>query len=488
MESFPLKQILADAERLIVRGQIKAASEIIARAELSPNTRLETFELARIFRRMGNPENTLRMLAPVVRPKVALLKPASEDEKLEYAIALQRVGSLQEATDILESLNAETTPEALLVESVFLFSKWNYADSIPKLQQYLSRIPQDSYSARLGKVNLAAALVHERRSESQSLLEELIRETTAREEYLLLGNALEISAQSAVFVGDLNRAEKLLQQIDDLLSGVKILDFLWLVKWKSLVKALRNRSTEPLEEIRQEALRKKHWETLREVDYYRLQIQYSEDVFLKLYYGTKSPHYRARIRKMFPQAPVLPAISMGSDRDVRSPNGNEVEIFSFPGELAPGTTAHALLVYFLSDSYRGFRSGELYSILFPGDFYNPDTSLNRVHQTISRFRKTLAEYLPFLEIEVEDNIYRLKIYGSERILLPPVLPEPGPLAIKLFLFLQGNSEEIFSSEDVQVYFKITKANANKLLTQWVDAKLIDIHLQQRPRLYKKRSL
>lgn len=485
MEKVPLREMLSEAERLIVRGQIKAAAQLIDKSNATPNTRLETFELARIYRRIGNPEHSLRLLAPTVRPKAQILKPATDEERLEYAIALQRVGSLLEASGIIEKINSESVPDVLLVQAVVLFSQWNYKEAIPLLEKFLRQVPADSFNARLGKVNLCAALVHEGRPESKDLLEELIRETQQNEEYLLMGNAYEISAQSAVRQGQYDEADQLLKKAEDVLSGVKILDFLWLIKWKNILSALREKSLVPLEVVKEEALRKKHWETLREVDFYRLQVEYSDDVFLRLYYGTKSTHYRERVRKMFPQALVYPAVSLGEDGGVGPAGEKDLDIFSLSEELAPGTTAHALLVHFLSDSYRGFRTGELHSILFPGDYYNPDTSLNRVHQTVSRFRKTLAQHIPFAEIEIDDYIYRLKLKGPKRLKLPAVLPESDPLAIKLFVFDQRYPDGIFASDDVQSFLQISKANANKLLNQWLEAGLIHIHLEQRPRLYKK---
>ncbi len=488
MEKASSKETFAEVERLIVRGQIKAAAQLLDKNNPVPGTRLETLELARLYRRMGNPENTLRLLTPVVRPKAALLKAASNEEKLEYAIALQRLGSLVEATELLGTLNPAELPDVLLVQAVFLFSNWDYASAIGIIEKYLAMIPQDSYSARLGRVNLCAALVHEGRAEADNLLEGLIRDTQVNEEYLLMVNAFEISAQNEVRKGDYDKAELLLKKAEEVLSGVKVLDFLWVVKWKNIVQAFRQNSVAPLDVVRDEAQRKKHWETLREVDFYRLQIEYSEAVFLKLYYGTKSPFYRARIRKLFPQGPQVEEIvrAAGGNMELAGTGESGLDIFALTGELAPGTGAHALLVHFLSDSYRGFRTGELHSILFPGDYYNPDTSLNRVHQTVSRFRKTLSETIADVEVDIDDYVYRLQINKDARIRLPAHLPEPNPLAIRLFMFDQRYRDQVFSSEDVQDHLGISKASANKLLSQWVDASLIEIHLNQRPRLYKKR--
>ncbi len=480
------REIFNDIEDLIVRGQIRQAGLLLDAKKPSASTRLETLKLANLHRRVGHADQALRLLAPTVRTELASVE-ATDQEKAEYAISLMRVGSVMEATHLLATINVENSPEALMYKAITHFSEWNYRDGIAHLEKMLrvSNIPQ--FTRHLGQLNLAAALVHLDRIECEDVLEELRSQTLDAGELLLHANALEISAQRAIKKGDFAAAEKFLQSGLRLIEGVKILDFLWVIKWKGILEALKKNSVEPLNAVREEAILKGHWETLREVDFHKLQIHFSASDFYRLYFGTRSVHYRERLETAFPTVEIPEFYYLEKDRRVSFAPSSSVDIFNdFSGSLSAGTVQNALLVHFISDAYRSFRTGELFSIVFPEEWYNPDTSPNKVHQTLSRFRKIIQEQLPGVEIEAVDSAYRLNVSSATLALrLPRQLPKADGLQIRFWQFENLHKQKEFTNRDVQDKLNMSKANANRLLAQWVMDGVVKLETRGKIRFYTK---
>src|SRR5262249_5493625 len=123
---------------------------------------------------------------------------ATEKERVEYAAALVRVGATMEAIELLRTCDAKQTPEVSLYLAYAHVTQWDYAASIPLLAKYLPHAP-DLYQAIVVKLNLAAALVHERHHDpAQHLLSELEAETRSERLESLYGNTLERLAELAI--------------------------------------------------------------------------------------------------------------------------------------------------------------------------------------------------------------------------------------------------------------------------------------------------
>lgn len=479
------KDTLFQASQLITAGDIKQAAELVLKIPATTLTRNENLEFAKIQRRIGFPEQSLRLLAPFVRPKEQKPIVATDDEKAEYALSLQRLGSLGEARQVLATINTSRCPEKLLYEAIFYFHEWNYAAAIPILKQLVSFLEPSEYLYRVAQVNLAAALTSEQNwFEAEPLLDELRRETESRQEYLLFGNVAEISAQLYIQQGNFSRAEEHLVDSQSQLKGVKVLDYLWAVKWKAISKALREKSVEALSEARNEAMRKRHWETLRDLDFYELQIRFEESAFFKLFFGSSSISYKKRVSEAFPQATLPEAISISAGWEISKQRGKDL-FFELSGDLAPGTVGHAALVLLLSDRYKEFRPGELHAILFEGEYFNPDTSLNRIHRAIARLRKSVEIQLPGLDIVTNNSLYSLRLTNPGLHLnIPRDLPHPEPLRLRLYMLKSKLSTSDFDVEEVKSILALSKSSANKLIKQWKEQGLVEATSSQKSPNYR----
>lgn len=426
---------------------------------------------------MGLPERGLALLAPFVRPRKVLTQPASNKEKAEYVICLQRLGSINEAASLSVEIDETEAPEILLYRSILHFSQWNYAEGLPPLIRLVeSHASAEPYLIQAARVNMAAAWIHLGRfEEAIPLLESLAQATHGNGEWLLHCNVLQLMAQNHVLAGNYGKAEEALDRADKLLMGIKTVDRLLLIKWRALLAGFRSGRPDMLEPAREEARRKKHWETLRDLDFYGLRIAFDEKIFLKLYFGTLSSYFRARLVAAFPSpVPDEVAIAGGWSYVSPVPPDSIDPLGELSADLAPGTVTHAALMLLLSDSYKAFRSGEIHSTLFPGDFFNPDTSLNRVHQALHRTRDALSAQIPGLEIVADEATYRLRINAQSPLLKWNVgLVDFSPVRIRLELLKRACPAKIFGSVDVQKVFGISRSAANKLLLQWRESAWVE---------------
>lgn len=484
-----IEEQLRKAEERIVAGEIRQAGFILQKIKPTSLPRSQIARMAQLLRRVGCYDQALRILMPFVRPKAALLTPASSQEKAEYAICLQRAGSLDEARDLLEGIPEAEVREVLLYKAIFRFPDWEYAEAVSSLEKLIGLTTPGEYLHHVARLNLAAAYVTlERYSEAEEVLRDLRSATLDQGLLLLHGNALEVSAQSAVFQGDLETATKCLEGAKNVLSGVKTFERLWLIKWECIVSAIKSQDPELLVPAYEEARRKSHWETLRELDFFSCKIKYDEALARKLYYGSASSRYRQRLLKHL-QVPEGSAIFLGKDFSYAGTASESVHVLhGFQGALSAGDLPHLALLMLLSDAYRGLRSGQLHSKLFPGDYFNASTSLDRVHQVMKRVRQQLEEQLPGAKLEQVDGVYRLDLSGLERTIemvaeMPPL--EGARVKLEALRLKIGRVE--FDSADVQTAFELSRAAANRLIAQWRDLDLVDAEGAARHRSYRIRQ-
>lgn len=465
-------------DRLIKNGNIREAASLLEAIPLGRASRAEALELARLFRRVGLAEKALSLLAPFVRPRKVLTQPATAAEKAEYVISLQRLGSIMEASKLSREIDETLAPEILLYRAILEFSQWNYGAGLPDLTKLVDQFKSaDPYLLQTARVNIAAALVHTgRMPDALNLLDSLKISTHENEQWLLHCNTLQLLAHVHVLSGSFDKAKEALNQAETFLSGIKTLDRLFLIKWRALLEGFKAGQVEALQPARAEALRKNHWETLRDLDFYSLKIRFDESVFLKLHFGTLAPHFRRRLSAHFPQATVPAEIALGPEWRYASPPAADAldPLADLTGDLGAGTVTHAAFMLLLSDSYKSFRSGEVHSTLFPADFFNPDTSLNRVHQAMHRTRQALETQLPGVEIIAKASTYRLRIPpGGPALKWSVGLKDFSPDQIRLEILKRTlTTQATFTSGDTQKVFGISRSAANRLLQQWRESGLL----------------
>lgn len=403
-----------------MNGQLVAATNYLEEIPLNKVPRSQMAKTAKIFRRIGMVEPALHILHPIVRAKNKLNTPATSRELIEYALCLQHVGAIDEACEILEAVSLKKSPEALLYKTVFRFAEWDYRRGIHHLIRLINLCPRDSYLNRLAQLNLATAFVAEDKyEEAATMLTELQEATSLKGEYMIFCNSLEVSAQVAIFTQNFTAAESYLSEAAAILESARALDPLWVTKWRSILHAYSKQDVTALAPARHKATAQQQWETLRELDLVSCKISHNESLILKLFFGTAFPGFRRRLNKEFGEMPVDTAYVQKDGVYTTKKFNDPIRLNKdLKGDLAPSTTAHRMLVTLLADTYRGLRVGQLFSRMFPGEYYHPDKSPERVQAAARQLYKTMKSQLPGLQISFEDGFYKLdfsKFEGSIEI-------------------------------------------------------------------------
>jgi hypothetical protein len=272
---------------------------------------------------------------------------------------------------------------------------------------------------------------------------------------------------------DLAQADRALLEAEKLVNGVKALDRLWIDKWRAIFKAVTNKDVSYFEPVKFEALRRGHWETLRDLDFHSLKIKFERNTFLRLYFGSGSHFFRKRIEDEFQKVDIPDGIDISANWAVSETHSGLNLVYDLSEELSPGSVPHSLLILLISDWYRRIRTGQIHACVFKGEHFNPGSSPNRVYQIVNRLRAALISQVPGLEIEQTNSLYRIMLENSRTTIhIPREMPEPDVDIIRLKLLSTGTGSLEFQSKDVQACLKMSRSAANSLIRQWVESGLV----------------
>lgn len=432
-----LKERVGEIGRMIQSGQRLKARELLESLNPSRVERGDALELAMLARRVELADLSLRLLHPYVRPSHRKLATATDAERAEYAASLAILGMASEALLLLRQIDAEKSPQVLLYQTFAHASQWDYAATVPLLEKYVSHPFLTDYQRLVGKVNLAAALNFQRKSQFLDvILNEIVAEAEAGGHRLLEGNALEIGAQDALYRKDWDLAETRLGKAETLLKEAGGFDAFFTRKWRSVIDFWRKPSSaaalKALHATKAEAESLRHWETARDIDRVETIVTGNRQLLAHLCFGT--PHLAFR-RKLLNETgkPAIPETYEWAP--LPSPTV-WVDIFSGTSSgkgkgLKVGQVPHRILSTLASDFYRPFTMHVLFSRVFEGEFYDPFSSGARIHQGVVLLKKWFTQNKIPLSIVHDDGTFSLAW--------------KGPCSIKL-----ARTSQALDSESLQI--------------------------------------
>ena len=423
--------ILSELEELVRSGNFREVQRQLKKINIKQIPRDQAQAYANISRRVFDFRLALRILNPIVRAENSFQQPAIETELIEYAESLRRVGAVSEAVKILEGINRKKFPQAGFHLALCHMAQWRTAPVINLLTEYIASFSEPTYAQCVAKVNLAAALIAEEHlSEASSLLDELLIETKEKSFKLLYGNTNELSAQIEIL------HKKNWQQADKYLSDAMTVlgdstnsaDLLFIQKWQAVMESYQaERATESLYKVRQRAVEIQHWETIRSCDFYIAKINQDIPALVRLYFATPFESFRKKIITEPGLNEAIPDSYVWHQEGV-----NPKRVFNVTlGESEDGTMSlptgqalHLLLILLTRDLYRPQPLLSLFAGVFQNEYFNPESSANRIHQLTKRLREWIAENDLPVELKELDGNYNLQITGSLGFVLPK---QPLPL-------------------------------------------------------------
>lgn len=400
-----LKEALDRIDLLIREGRMGDAHRNFDRIPMKALNRLVLSRYANLARRLMKPQLAVRALHPIIRGDYAMSEAPTDVEKAEYGVALLRLGAIPEALELLNEVSPDKVPMVYLYRAFCHFNRWNYQAGLQSLEFDLSKLPVDEYQKQTIRVNRAAAKLwladlDGLEAELQDLQEVLGRNNQRR----LQSNVFEMLAQNYIQTENWKKAHSALQKSHSLIDSGHQMDTLFIRKWQTISQVLQSRDSSLLEPLREEALLAGHWETVRDIDRYHLQIQPDQKRFEFLYFGTPHHSFRHRLEHQWRgqfDIPEYTEINVSANsKGVWNP---------FEPESDWGSLSHRLCLVLLQDLYQPRRVGEIFSMLFQDEYFNPESSVNRVHQAMHRLRSFLKENKISAEVESVNGLYRMKL-------------------------------------------------------------------------------
>ncbi len=373
--------------------------------------------VARICWRAGLFAEGLKILTPIIYPVHKGEAPATEKEIAEYAVLLLKNGSTREASRWFDQLPLGTDSEVYLFKAFCQMAEWNYVPAAANLQLYLESSPSE-YQSLVASVNMAACLVAS--AEYDAALELLNKNIAAAQQqaaHRLLGNSLELRAQVRIYRGEWSEAREDLESSSSLLLQDRSNDLLYVKKWQAILTAMQTGSLEAVDSVRIEARKRMHWESLRDLDRFRLRAKFDPALFDYLLFGTPFSPFRERVLRELnrpapektyrwgaAEGPVIHVATGEITGDVDRGGGMERQVLN-------------VLVALSRDFYRPARVGELFSALCPDQHFDIFTSHNRIAKILSRARQEFRQLDLPITIENQNGAHRLVMTGPVSLLL-----------------------------------------------------------------------
>ncbi len=425
-----------------------------------------TLRAAALARRLQNPHLGLMFL----RPLISFEKNADPQVMLEHAACLIKEDVISPSLRILERIDKNRFPEALLYQAFSYFSFWDYGSAVPLLKDYLQSPLITEYQGTIGTVNLASALINSGQAqESLPLLENLIVTLKAKNLELLTGNSLELLAQAHIYLKHYPQAETALQEAYETLSKSHPRYLLFVRKWQTHLQSLTKKKDQKeiaseFADLSREAEGLSDFETIRDIELLSSLSAGNADKFHRVYFGTPHEGYRARALRLAPSSFVAvesyhyqlgPRQKSGFWIDWRNHVSSLGEI-----PLRKNSLATKVLSHLCSDFYRPFSVTRLFHCLFPEDNYDPIKDTHRVYEVIRRTHMALDESQLPLKIVTDKNGYRITSEGCEVVLSRQVANHLGSFDQ---IVRDRSLSDYFSAKDAQSWTQLSLATVIRKL-------------------------
>lgn len=380
---------IQSVDSLIRQGQGDSARRELERMKSVKIPRTQVVEVANLARRAGLSNMALRLLNPIVRSESPIYPEVSAREIAVYGATLVKIGARNEAQELLKSLSPSLVPEVLLYRSYAYFTEWRYGAAVPLLRRFTRLMEADVYQKNLGLLNLAAALVMQRKiDEADEILQNVLSYAKGAGLKLLIGNALELRTQVEIYRGELKAALSLIGQSTSLLRGTDDANLLLAEKWQAVIETAKDpKSLTPLLKVRDKAVQRKNWEVVRDCDFHSARYSHNSQILSHVLFGTPFSAYRRFILKSIDFDYFRPESYLWILNEKKEAN-TDSESETVP-ELDLEPSLRRLMKVLSLDFYRPWTFGEIFSELYPGEVFNPVSSPHRVARLVGRLQKEL---------------------------------------------------------------------------------------------------
>ncbi len=471
------EQIIADLDALTKQGQRLQVLKVLARLLKDGPSQSLRPQLARIANRNQAYVQALRILHPLIRDDREDIAPTTSEALNIYATSLMWIGALEESQQCLERIKGST--DALLTEAFVYFAQWDYQKSIPVLLKYVGSPQINPYQNLVGRINLLAAYTAIGNiAQAKDVFAPLIVELKANPNYkLLYGNCLELRAQIEIIEKSYETALAFLSESQASLDGQPSRYLLYVNKWRAIAQLglfpgdVSARCD--LLGVKNEALKLKNWETIRDCDFHLARLNQDQDGLQRILLGTPYHGYHQRIESLF-------GITMQFSKDLEYCPGNPLEkpdrrgldLNSISDNSFLNSTSWPLLQLITKDIYRPPRMGVVFNHLYRGEYFNPFTSPQRVRNSIFRFNEWAENQTCEFRIKISDGEFQLVGPNQVSILTRQRERPVESWRAALSVFKNKNQSRSFTTADVGKALGITPRSALVILQKALKSRKI----------------
>ena len=370
MSSKFIKLDIIDA--LIKSGQVEKAKAQLLDLPLEAVYGVDLVFYCSLLRRVGLSLKAIKLLNPMIYPKARSAQIATTEEKLEYAACLVRLGILVEAERILNSIDAHLFPIVLIRKSFLCISRWDYESSNQFLLQYISHPKASSYEVLVAKVNLLQGYVLlDEFAKAEVLFFELINILDPLKNRLLLAAVYEFGTELERLKNNYDSSFKYIEHAKRIIGDDNSIDAFLIRKQELILQVYSQLGVQnklSLANLRNEAVRRKHYESIRDIDLHLAIINRNEVLLNKVYWGSQSIFYKKRVLKLAEK------FNLNVNTDFFKFKKNKGHCFDImSGEMhganlaeyvKPHQALHRLLTALFSETYKPIRLLDLFDQVF----------------------------------------------------------------------------------------------------------------------------
>ncbi len=485
-----MEETLANVDRLIRAGDLASARLELLKINSKKVQKPYLAKLANLYRRTGQTELAINSLRKTIRPSGKKVSSASAEDKVEYAMALIKLGTINEGIRLLESVDGTDTPNKHLYLSFAHITRWDYNKAATQLETYISHLKVDEYSRLTAKVNLLSCYIFlEKFEEGMSLVLELLEKTDKPEFSRLNRNILYLESQIFLAQGQYSQSRKILSRIISKTASISSNDQL-LAQKSNLVLELHEKGSSKevlasFEKLKLSATELGNFEAIRDIDYHV--ALYTKDFTLLhyVYFGTPQSSYKNKIKVNYKNLYKEELIIPKNFEYLPNPNSQENlvqmgHLSMFDGthsfsdlRINPDSLIHKLLGLLVKDFYRPLGVFQIHDELFNEHYFNLVSSPKRVTQITYRLNQWFLEAGVPLIAESKKEIYTLRSLSPIAVVVST--QKSIPLHLQLFQkeLHKAFGNNWFASSEASRELAIAQRTATRNLNEGLGAGLLE---------------
>lgn len=422
-----IKNQLNEIDFLIKNLEAKKAKKILVDICKSEIPRHLVVDISQFARRLNMPSIILKNLHPIIHSELPDIQPTDMEIAL-YSVGLYLNGAFQEAEKKLITVvnnnnnNNNCEPQIYFIMALCYMKQWKYKKAIGPLFQFQKQISKTSYEFLLSELNISACYQALGQSDlSLKHLEIVLKQNS----YLnLKSSAHEIYAQILFSKNEYSKALLILETNIDKNS-------FFYKKWFYLIHLYLNynhHSVQQLTDFQSEAKSAGQFEIVRDIDFHIFLKKKDYDSLQLLKKTSHFSSFQYRINQVLPKSISKKMFLMLKTNPINSVNQNQNNsdwvINYHSGNITFKNTemlclkglVKKIFLLLLSESYSSFQIGEIFSHLYPNEYFNYHSSPKRVLQIVFRLQEKLNS-MPEKIITLELKKHKIKLVFNENIFI-----------------------------------------------------------------------